>query len=234
MALTADFELGVNGNDVLVADPGSANAWDTRIVPGGTVKYSNTQKAHGALSAQFDHTASGSAKTLQWDTSLGTVTDHYGRFYMFVTAYPTGDTFILDANTVGVTNNARIRLLTTGALSTFSKSALLNTTTNLVPLNGWCRIEYHIVHSATVGMVELKLFNTMDSAVATETITSAANNDTNANANGILYGSPDGTGGAWIQYLDDIVANATSYPGPVSTPAATVILPSWTRTRFNG
>jgi hypothetical protein len=88
-------------------------------------------------------------------------------------------------------------------------------TTNSLNLNAFSRIEYHITHSLTVGQVEIKIFNSPDSAVATETIQTTANKNLLASANQIRYGATggDSDGSFW---LDNIVANALSYPGPVA------------------
>src|SRR6185503_11947241 len=84
-------------------------------------------------------------------------------------------------------------------------------TTASISLNQWVRIEWHLIHSTTVGQWELKLFNNPDSATPTETATSAANLDTGANVTDLrigLYGGPNALGPIW---LDNIVAGATSY-----------------------
>jgi hypothetical protein len=80
------------------------------------------------------------------------------------------------------------------------------------------RIEWHLIHSVTVGQIEIKLFNNPDSATPTETKTGTANHNNAASTTTMKFGSIGGasTGTYW---LDNIVAGAASYPGPASVTA---------------
>jgi len=102
-----------------------------------------------------------------------------------------------------------------------SNSAVF-TTTATVTRGQWVRIEWHIIHSATVGFAELKLFNTADSSTATETQTSAANKNFAADCQQAFFGhvgALSDTG--FISYQDNIVMNAAAYAG-VAIPTNTV------------
>jgi hypothetical protein len=81
------------------------------------------------------------------------------------------------------------------------------------------RVEWHVIHSATVGQVELKLFNDADSTTPTETLTGSSNYNTGTAAGGVHIGSVGNLPDGFIYWIDDIIVNATSYPGPVVVPS---------------
>jgi hypothetical protein len=217
---TADFELGVSGNDILVADAGSATAWDVRTNngAGNTITYDNTH-VYGTLAAKFDRSiVDNAACRMEWTTGIGTLTDWFGRIYLYATAFPAASFRVV----LDITGNNQLCFINdTGKIRGFDTlGAPVYTTTNSIALNQWVRIEWHWIHSATVGQGEVKLFNSPDSATPTETVTSAADKNTGANTSNVGFGLSEGsvfTGPIW---LDNIVAGATSYPGPVVTATA--------------
>jgi hypothetical protein len=219
--LTADFELGVNGSNILTTDPGSATAWDliTKVNGTGTAiaLYDNAQAALGVLSGKFGGTGGTGRGYAEWSTALGTITDHYGRLYLYLTANPAATLSMIQFGQ-GATRGARIDITTAGKLAGFDNpaAALFTTFTNAIALNQWVRIEWHIIHSATIGQGEVKLFNNAASATPTETQTGPANKNTLANVTHAMFGvGVAGTAQNMAIWLDNIVANATAYPGPV-------------------
>jgi hypothetical protein len=219
MALTATFEAGANGNTITTAGgEGAATPFDViTIGTTGSVAYSNAQFAHGGLSALVAQGGTNGQSYVSWTTAFGTVTDHYGRIYIYMTANPAVQNAILRIQG-GASQAARIDITTAGKIAGLdsASSALWTTTTNSVALNQWVRIEYHIVHSATVGQGEVKLFNSADSATPTETQIGAANKNTLASADtyklgiGISVGTQQNN----TVWFDDVMANAAGYPGP--------------------
>jgi hypothetical protein len=220
--LTADFEAGTNGNNVLTTDAGSATAWDavtivqiTEAPP--TITYDTAHVAHGSLATKIVLPSANDNIILEWSTALGTVTDHYGRLYLYLTAYPVSAIGGLVYAGQGATRGVRIDINSSGQLRGYDNpaAAAFPTFTNAVALNQWIRIEWHFVHSATVGQAEVKLFNTAESTTPTETQT-GTNKNTLANATSLRFGTPEsGPGGAYTFWVDDIVGNAAAYPGPV-------------------
>lgn len=216
---TADFELGSNGATITTGDPGSLTAW-TRIFD--TYTYSNAQSAHGSLSAACPSGGS-PAFGLVWDKTFPS--EFYGRFYLYATALPTTNTrvFLIQGTTSG---HAGFIILTDGTVMTTVSSGSNIAGAVPIAINQWVRLEYHFVRSATVGLMEVRLFNTKDSSSSSEIISPTANRDTDGGG-----GSIDHTEHGSIQFgpwgstfwLDDIVDNATSYPGPVVT--ATTFMP---------
>jgi hypothetical protein len=220
MALcTADFELGTNGNAIQTSDPGSATAWNTIVNAGAgnIVAYDNAHVAHGALAAKIDtNSTPGNSATLQWDAALGTVTDWYGRAYLYTTVNPAASFRIGE----DATNGSWLIWITSAGklLALDSLGAVMFTSTNSVALNAWFRVEWHMIHSTTVGQYELKLFNSPDSTTPTEVDTSTATFNTGASCSAMLFGLVAGGSGGGI-WLDNLVAGATSYPGPAVAPS---------------
>lgn len=207
---TADFEAGTNGNTITTAGgEASATAW-AQVV--GTPSYSNSHPAHGTLCAQMGS----SGDLLKW--VIPNTPDYYSRIYLYATAWPSGDSstwLYLDigggitAATCQVRSSGVLNLAVAG--SGYQGSVA-------IALNQWIRIEFHAVISQTVGGVELKLFNSAESSTPSETISSGFDKN-NGNSHGELFFGRTGTD-SWTApiFFDDIVANATSYPGPVPDP----------------
>ena len=217
---TATFEAGVNGNTITTAGgEGSATPWDAVDVSGGTIKYDNTH-SYGLLSSNFVSAGNPAAAVLSWSTAFGTQTDHYGRLYLWMNSNPTGASLrLLTTNPIWIA----VRLTTAGILSIQPFNGGGVDLTNAISLGQWVRIEWHMIQSTTVGQVEIKLFNNANSSTPTETQATAANLDTGANVTGIDIGSGSGASTTATFWLDNIVAGATSYPGPASTPAPDVL-----------
>lgn len=220
--LTADFERGTSGTDILTTDQGSATAFDRRSVGGSsTLKYDTAHSAFGVLGAKFAPVAGGLCY-IGWNQPLGvTLTNHYGRFYFYAAANPAAVTPIWNAGkTSDVSRQARFDINADGTIRILDNPATgIQSGSVPIALNQLIRIEYHVIHSASVGQIEVKLFNNPHSNVASEVITSPASWNTGADTDRIIYGyvASDVT---WTYWIDNIVANATSYPGPVTIPTA--------------
>lgn len=219
--VTADFELGTNGNSISTGDPGSATAWDLVQRSGSvTSTYSNAHAAHGTLSAQMNE-VTGSANWLEWSTSMGSTVDNYGRVYMWINALDVGVTQVwchaldnTDAQIVQFLINGSGVLRMINSAAAFAGPA----GTVTAATGQWIRLEYKIVNHATNGILECKLFNNASSAVADDTITATSQN-TLANTSKVRFGTITGNNAGYIFFMDDIVAGATSYPGPVVEPS---------------
>lgn len=214
--LTAGFELGVNGQPILTTDPGNDDPWGGVVVAGSsTVTYDNAHAAHGSLSARCNGVA-GQPATLEW--AIASTTDHYGRFYGYFTGNPGSFQDLFRAATAGGASvGVYFSVISTGKIAVSDAGAgnVFNTTAS-IPLNQWFRVEYHVIHSTTVGQVELKLYNNPDDSIPTETQTSAASFNLNASCQHLGYAVRTGQT-AGIYWMDDIVGNANSYPGPYAS-----------------
>ena len=205
---TAMFEAGINGNTITTA-PGEASltAWDEIFIL-TTLTYDNDPVAHGALSARLE----GSGTRMTWN--LPTPTDHYGRVYLYVTSTALDFTFVIVDNPA-FTGVVSISCVSGKIRVSDSVAATTDGTVNIAT-NQWVRIEYHVIHSATVGQIEAKLFNNAESSTPSDTITSPANRNTSTQAFDVRFLI---SGIAGPINMDSIVANAISYPGPAVAPS---------------
>lgn len=215
---TADFNAGVNGNVITISDPGSATAWDARVLnAGGALTYSNAHAISGTLSGKFGVAGSSSSNYLVWTTALGTVIDHYGRLYIWLDALDSSRTAFVSFKTAASANACSLWVNASGTLTLVDASnGAVGTTSATVSTGQWVRIEWHIIHSATVGQGEVKLFNDASSTTPTDSFTTAANKNLAADAREVHLGwelGPGTSGNTF--YLDDIIVGADSYQGPV-------------------
>ena len=220
--VSANFETGTNGNTVSTGDTGSATAWEGVTIGASAALIYDTAHVYNTLAAKVSTGASSVSCYAEWTTAAGTLTDHYGRIYLYWTANPTVDCRVVNAfdssdvgawgiviGQAGGSFPGQVRLLKVG-------SATVATTTATISLNQWIRIEWHTVNSATVGTLELKLYNTPDSTTATETISGSALNN-GANTKRWRFGMATAGANTGPFWMDNIITGATSYPGPVTT-----------------
>ena len=200
---TADFEAGVDSATITTgAGEASATAWDFIL---GSPKYTTEQVAHGSLAAKLVGT---DQAYLGW-TTLPSPTEYYGRIYFYLTQFPPDNVALIIDNSTSV-----IRLWSDGTI--FLDLAGTLNFTNHVVLNQWMRLEWHVVYSATVGVWEAKLFLDPASPTPTET-RSLTNKNTGAAGTSVQFHCNNWGSGKNL-YLDDIVANASGWVGPVPAP----------------
>ncbi len=220
--LTATFETGSNGNDISTGDAGSATAWNVLTISAGAgMTYSNTHAADGTLSAKLGVAAAQGQERMIWTTALGTVTDHYGRIYVWQDAFDSLRTQIIQFHaSFDAAYGCAINITPTGKIQIWdSSNSQVGITTASMSTGQWVRLEWHIINSATVGFGEIRLFNNADSSTPTETQASGSTLDTGANSGQVLIGLTQGPGTAGLlMYLDNIVVGATSYPSPWVAP----------------
>jgi hypothetical protein len=215
---TADFEAGTDTNTITTGDPGSATAWDDVFIgSGNSVTYDSTYK-FGTLAGKCASPGTPTSQTgLYWDSALGDPTDHYGRAYLRFSPTLSEHRFV-SFNGNGLEIAFFIRSDGTIYLNDGTGISIDFATT--ITTNQWFRLEWHIVHSATVGQTEAKLFLNPDSSTATETDSTAANRNTGTDFVAVQFGL---IGGGGVTYegpvwFDNIVAAATNWPGSAVTP----------------
>jgi len=212
--LTADFELGTNGAEIATSDPGNASAWDA-LNKNASITYDTTH-ALGTQSAHFHTTGAEGTAHLQWTTSFGTQTEYYGRCCMYRTANPaatvehgrhirTGGTGT--SWTLFITSAGKIRLLD-------QAGGTLATSTASIPLNSWFRLEWHINNST--GFIEVLFYDDATSTSLTETVMSASGQSIGADTTTSDFGIQGLNEDVW---MDGLVDNAASYPGPFVEPS---------------
>jgi hypothetical protein len=194
-----------------------ATAFDAAIIVIGgtsTLTSSNAQAANGTLGGLVTASASETAYC-GWSSAIGTLTEFWGRMSIYFTANPAGSTRIFSGFNAS-TRVGAVQVGTTGRISLIdSGNSNQGTMTNAIALNQWNRVEWHMLCSATVGMLEVKLFQTVTSGSPTETLTTAATLNTSTQTTAYRFGrSESATGATGTFYIDDLAIDTAGYPGP--------------------
>lgn len=222
---TADFEAGTAGATITTSDAGSATPWDTVSIGTGTsAVYDGTHAAHGSLAAKLK--SDPGAIYLGWN--YGTQTEHWGRLYLYLTDrtnsvslvdFYSGASFCCRISFAQFAFNLRLQD------SAFTVRA---TSTTVISVDTPYRIEWHLKHGTGAGsFFEAKIFigANVDGTTPDETISCSGFN-LGASSDQIRIGN-NSAANIDTFWLDDIVAAATSYPGPAGAPpAVAVALPS--------
>jgi parallel beta-helix repeat protein len=217
---TAGFETGVNGNNIATGDAGDATAFTTvAIGTNCTVKYDNTHAHSGSLAGKLTQVATASQQAyVQWSAAvMGTLTESYGRFYLWVDTVTATNVVLQVFDTTAATafqiqlvktagqNEHKLKILDGPGTVTAAGAVAL-------ALGQWVRVEWHAIANATTGSVVVRLYNSPESATPSETITLTAGN-TRANFAQTRHGIVS-VNVTWTGWFDDIVAGATFWPGP--------------------
>lgn len=210
--VSTGFETGVAGNNILTSDAGDPTAWDAiNLGTGGTAVYDNALIHSGSLSAKLTRGSAGTVN-LTWSTALGTVTDQYGRFYIYLVAIPAA-AFACVLVRSGGTNCMAIRITTQGRFQV-RESTGAEVGVSLAGIVGkWARVEWHVVNSTTAGEIEVKVFYNTDAVNPNETIRGTSLN-TLASADRVIYQSDQNA--SYVVQFDDLVAGAAAWPGPTT------------------
>lgn len=238
MAISSTFETGVNGNNILTSDAGSPTPFDSAVVGTGTgalIKYDNVQK-YGAMAGKiYAGSPPAGGNYIGWTTAFGTLTDHYGRMYLYYQNDWGSSGFV--AFLSGTATRAAGFIRTSGLIELRDDSNLQKAITTIsLTANAWNRIEWHLVANGTTGSFEMKIFvgANVDGTTPDETI-SATGLNTGINTDEVQFGILNGA--VVTAWLDNLVAAATAYPGPYVSvtlddclPDADVTTTGWTTT----
>ena len=232
MALVANtFEGGTN-NTTLTAGAGgnsggaSGDYFDqVTIGTGCIVQFSDVQK-YGSMAVRLASRATSASALVSWVASLGSFTETYGRGYFHIAAASVPAVGVVMDARDATTRSCGIRIRTDRKLELIdSGSSLRATSTNLVPLNAWFRLEWRVICHATTGSLVCRIYNSPDSGTPTEEF-SFSNFNTLAAADRVRLGNatattnwPSSTG---FLYLDNLVMGAADWLGPAG--GATVVL----------
>lgn len=212
-ANTADFEAGTNGSNVNAADAGSLTAWSNVFSTHPT--YDTSWSAYGTKSAKV-------AALGQMEWNFSAETDFYGRAYFFLPGNPSGLSTLMYVGSSGTPYGA-IGITSGGKVRVTDFSGANQNGTVSVATSQAIRIEFHVVHSATVGSIVAKLYNSAASITPDETIT-LSNCNTQASGLTMRCGEMSTFSFASALWIDQIVGNAPAFPGPfpVNTVAPAV------------
>jgi hypothetical protein len=216
-------EGGSNATGITIGNSGGASGTAFNAVTlgsGATAVYDNAQ-ARGTLAAKLATGGTAADCALEYSTPIGTQSQAWFRGYFYIPSNPATSHRLIDAYDSATTLCFAVYLLTDGRLQTANTvGGTIQTMTGTVPLNTWFRIECMAIGSATVGQVEVMRFDSADSATPTETITSAATQNTRGTFNSYRFGAAgDPLPASRTIWVDDIGVSTTGYLGPaVSVP----------------
>ena len=224
MALVANTLEGGTNNATLTAGAGgntggaSGDFFDQiTIGTGCIVQFSDVQK-YGAMAVRLASRASSASAIVSWVASLGSFTETYGRIYLYIAAGSVPALAVVMDTRDSANRSCGIRIRTDRKLELIdSASSLRATSTNLVPLNAWFRLEWHLICNVTTGSLVCRIFNSPDSTTATEEF-SFANFSTLAAADRVRFGNTTSTtnwpSASGFLYLENLVMGAADWPEP--------------------
>lgn len=170
----------------------------------------------------------GSSVTAYMGWTLLSDTESYGRMYGKAGAFPAASRSIIAYRTgaVGASQALRIAISNTGTIEVRrADNTKVGETIAVITVDDWFRLEWHVVWSATVGTVELRLFLSPDSTTPTETL-SLSGLALAANVTQIRWGVTASAASAPV-FWHDIIANGTTDwfgPRPMDEPPVEVDL----------
>lgn len=223
-------EGGSNGTGITTGNSGggSGDAFESVSAgAGATLTYDNTH-ARGTLAAKLATGGSAADCSLNYQAKIGAQTQVWYRAYVYMTANPPSNHRLFDAWDSGSGQLCfAVYLTSTGKLQSVNTGGgQIQIMTGNCPLNAWFRVEAMIIGSATVGQIEVKRFDSADSATETEKITSAANQNTRGSMNNFRFGaSGDPLPASRTIWFDDLGISTTGYLGP-SGPSAVTLTPA--------
>lgn len=219
ISLSNDAEGRTNGTAITVGNSGAGldNAF-TEVTKSGsaTATFSSTEAMHGSFSFKFA-TVSGSQDTfVEWDSSVLTSADttFYTRAYVFLPNYPGSELTVIAASSSG-TQIGAVSISTTGhVLSRDTSATVIMTSTTVLPLNAWCRLECLMTSDAVAGQIEIKIYTSNpDNILFDEIMSSPSTQNTDGGpATAVEFGVVFPASGV-VLYLDDIGYSGTGYLG---------------------
>jgi hypothetical protein len=172
--LSNTFEGGSDGTTISPANSGGASGDAFDVVTtgvGSTQTFSIEQEAHGSLSAKLTTPASSPTATrMEW-TGLGSITGSlWIRFYLYRTALPSGNFIPIAVRTNAAAASANFLFTSTGKMNMQNAAGTSQgaSTGPSMSLNQWVRVEIRILSSTTVGEAVMRLYNTPDALIGSE------------------------------------------------------------------
>lgn len=224
LLLQNSFDGGTNGIQITAANSGgvSGSAFsNVSIGSGATLTYSNAEYAHGSLSGEFSTGVTSTTDFVFWSGVVGIQPKLWFRFYAYFTANPSGIFRILHLEANGGVNGiASVAVNTAGQILMLDGQATTRlTSSSIIPLNQWFRVEGFVTCSPNKGQLSVSLFATPDAQVPIETDTSSAAQYTYGPVNIIQFGITNAVASIGPFWLDNIGVSNTGYLGPVSYTA---------------
>jgi hypothetical protein len=143
----------------------------------GVPVFDNAAFVAGALSGMS--TSAGTASSFATQNLPSPVTDRYFRRYLRVSAWPTGATvlpLVRTRNSSTTNTTAQIVMNTSGQLVLRDNNTAVATSTTVIGLNSWFRVEWHIAGGSTTQTLRIFTDSNYNGSSPTETISGAYTN----------------------------------------------------------
>jgi hypothetical protein len=220
VTLTNNLEGGTDGTTITTVNSGGAsgNAFDNVVIgTGATATYSATHAAHGGLGLAVSTGSTAATALCRWDSSLGVQTTLYGRTYLYVTGAPSSSDSVIEFQNASASRGGI--QITTGLqwLVQDAAFATLYTSTHIIPIGQWVRVEWEIVFSATAGQAIVNYYESFDSTTPTETFTSSTTQNFGAGCDTMIFGWSTAHSNQPLLYFDDLGVSTVGFLGPVVT-----------------
>jgi hypothetical protein len=146
----------------------------------------------------------------------GTVTQAWARTYLRFSALPSATVRVLRLLNGTASTCLNVRLTATGVVQIADTANGANnaSSTTTLAANTWYRLEMRVANSTSVGVGEVKIFTSVDSATPAETVTSAASWNTSAACDRVRFGNAAGTANWGPFWYDDVGISDVGYMGP--------------------
>jgi hypothetical protein len=215
LPLVATADQGVQGATVGTGEAGSGNPWDA-VVGTPTITYAS-EHARGRMAYQV--VAGASAQQVVWTSaSVGTVTQIYGRFYLWSHAHPSTPTGIFRFVGAG-SQTARLRYGNDGTLVMADAGNAAEVTTGVISTGKLIRVGFGIQFVAANASVFINVYDNPNSTAPSDSASTAIAAGMGTSCDRVEIGSFNSA--TWTGCLDDIALSATGEPGPVvSAPPA--------------
>lgn len=212
-----------SGTTATTANTGGASGDAFYSVGGsgsGTFTFDNTfSGAHGSMAYKVLMPASpSSTSSAAWKTTSVSPTTVYARAYLYLDSIPIntvrlfqwqhGPTFPVNSGFVTINTSGQLALLD-------NVSTVVATMTTVIPTGQWVRIEGYLTSSPSAGILEAKLFSSLDNVTATDTVTATNVATTGGVIDFAVIGNSLFTTNV-TYWIDDIGISSAGYLGPVT------------------
>lgn len=146
--------------NISTANSGGAigNAFDEAVVgTTGEAKFDTARAILGTGSWRLGMGTTAAQTYIGWDATLSNFSTMYFRAYVYMAANPADTTRLFLVRKSGA--QASCRILSNGTVGLYDAAGTRRyESTAALPLNQWCRIEWHLVGSSTVGKMMARLY----------------------------------------------------------------------------
>jgi hypothetical protein len=217
------FEGGTDGTIITTANSGdvSGTPWDLVQIGAvdATAEFDNARASQGTKSARLVSAATAAVVQLRW--SFDEIPELFTRFYLYLPSTVALPVRLLFVETAGFTQVARYEIADsagTPVVRIYSEGDFANAVgTVAVTRDAWIRYETWVKLGSS-GLVQAKLFNSLDISTADDIVSINPYASTNLTAGRVRFGWNAAVANREY-WLDSIAMETSGYMGPYSVPA---------------